>query len=77
MIFSGGRDIVFGGNVKIDKALLDRARKYAKVAGYSGVDEFVAHALENELAKLDEAKGGGSETDPAVLDRLRGLGYIE
>lgn len=68
---------MFGGNVRIDKALLERARSYAKVAGYSSVDEFIAHALENELAKLDEAKGEGKETDAAVLERLRGLGYIE
>lgn len=68
---------MFGANVKLDKSLLERAKKYAKVAGYQGVDEFIAHALENELAKLDEAKGTGQETDQAVLDRLRGLGYIE
>lgn len=68
---------MFGANVKLDKALLERAKKYAKVAGYQSVDEFIAHALENELAKLDEAKGTGQETDQAVLDRLRGLGYIE
>jgi hypothetical protein len=68
---------VFGGNVKLDKALLERAKRYAKAAGYGSVDEFVAHALENELTRLDDAKGGGQETDPAVLERLRGLGYIE
>ncbi len=68
---------MFGGNVKIDKELLERVKRYAKAAGYSSPDEFIVHAIENELAKLDEAKGGGSETDPAVLDRLRGLGYIE
>ncbi|MBE7505688.1 MAG: hypothetical protein HS101_05300 [Planctomycetia bacterium] len=68
---------MFGANVKLDKSLLERAKKYAKVAGYQSVDEFIAHALENELAKLDEAKGTGQETDQAVLDRLRGLGYIE
>jgi len=68
---------VFGGNVKIDKNLLERVKKYADAAGYSSADEFIAHAIEKELAKLDEAKGGGSETDAAVLDRLRGLGYIE
>ena len=68
---------MFGGNVKIDKNLLERVKKYADAAGYSSADEFIAHAIEKELAKLDEAKGGGSETDAAVLDRLRGLGYIE
>jgi metal-responsive CopG/Arc/MetJ family transcriptional regulator len=68
---------VFGGNVKLDKNLLERVKKYADAAGYSSPDEFIAHAIEKELAKLDEAKGSGSESDAAVLDRLRGLGYIE
>ena len=68
---------MFGGNVKLEKALLERVKKYADAAGYSSVDEFIAHAIEKELAKLDEAKGEGAETDPAVLDRLKGLGYIE
>ncbi len=68
---------MFGGNVKLDKQLLERVKSYAKAAGYGSVEEFIAHALEKELAKLDEAKGGGMEDDPAVLERLRGLGYIE
>ena len=68
---------MFGGNVKLDKNLLERVKKYADAAGYSSADEFIAHAIEKELAKLDQAKGGGSEPDAAVLDRLRGLGYIE
>ncbi len=68
---------MFGGNVKLDKALLERVKKYAEAAGYSSTDEFITHAIEKELAKLDEAKGDGAETDQAVLDRLKGLGYIE
>lgn len=68
---------MFGGNVKIDKGLLERVRKYAEAAGYSSPDEFITHAIEKELTELDKVKGGGAETDPAVLDRLRGLGYIE
>jgi metal-responsive CopG/Arc/MetJ family transcriptional regulator len=68
---------MFGGNVKLDKKLLERVQKYAAAAGYSSPEEFIAHALEKELAKLDEAKGPGTKTDPAVLERLRGLGYIE
>jgi len=58
--------------IKIDAALYDRAKRAAETAGYSGVDEFIAHAIENELAKLkvEEAEG-------QVADQLRGLGYIE
>ena len=58
--------------IRIDAGLLERATRVAEVAGYSSVDEFVAHLVEKELAR--------SETDDAerqVADRLRGLGYIE
>ncbi|MBN2561200.1 MAG: hypothetical protein JXQ75_09750 [Phycisphaerae bacterium] len=68
---------MLGGNVKLDKNLLGRVKKYAEAAGYSSPDEFITHAIEKELAKLDQAKGDGAETDPAVLERLKGLGYIE
>lgn len=69
-----------GKNVKIDKHLLERCKQYAEIAGYSSVDEFIAHAIENELKKLDDAKndqGDGSDDEAAVMERLRGLGYIE
>lgn len=68
-----------GKNVKIDKHLLERCKQYADIAGYSSVDEFIAHAIENELKKLDDAKGGdeGGDDEAAVMERLRGLGYIE
>ncbi len=58
--------------IKIDSGLYDRAKRAAETAGYSSVDEFVAHCIENELRKLktDEAEG-------RVADQLRGLGYIE
>ena len=59
-------------SVKIDQGLYDRAKQAAQAAGYSSVEEFVAHCIENELQKLkvDEAEG-------RVADQLRGLGYIE
>jgi len=62
---------VIGKNVKIDKALLSRAKRYARIAGYASVEEFVAHALEKELAKLDDA-----QTEDEIRRRLQGLGYI-
>lgn len=68
---------MLGGNIKLDKHLLERVKKYAKAAGYSSPEEFISHTLEKELANLDEARGEGMENDPAVLERLRGLGYIE
>jgi hypothetical protein len=58
--------------VKIDPGLYERAKRAAETAGYSSVDEFIAHCIENELQKqkVEEAEG-------QVADQLRGLGYIE
>ena len=62
---------MFGKNVKLDKALLAKAERFARIAGYSSADEFVAHALEKELAKLE-----GAESEAEIRKRLQGLGYI-
>jgi hypothetical protein len=58
--------------IKIDSSLFDRAKRAAETAGYSSVDEFVAHCIETAIEKLkvEEAEG-------RVSDQLRGLGYIE
>jgi hypothetical protein len=58
--------------VKIEPALYDRAKRAAEAGGYSGVDEFIAHCVENELKKLNVDEG-----EEKVADQLRGLGYIE
>ena len=63
---------MFGsGSVKLDKALVARVKRYADMAGYSSVEEFITHALEKEIKHLDEA---GSEEE--IKKRLKGLGYI-
>jgi hypothetical protein len=60
--------------VKIDKDLHRRASEHAAAAGYSSVDEFVAHCIEKEL----HASGQDTDQDEQqVADRLKGLGYIE
>jgi hypothetical protein len=66
----GGTDM-FGSNVKIDKALLAKVKRYADLAGYSSVDEFITHALEKEIAHLEEA-----DSPEEIKKRLKGLGYI-
>jgi hypothetical protein len=64
--------MMFGGDrIKIDKDLLEKIKKYAKVAGYSSPEEFVKHALEKELAKLEDA-----DSEDEIKKRLQGLGYI-
>jgi hypothetical protein len=62
---------MFGSSIKLDKALLAKARRYADLAGYSSVEEFITHVLEKEIAHLDTAG-----TDDEIKKRLKGLGYI-
>jgi len=59
------------GNVKLDKTLLAKVKRYADLAGYSSPDEFITHALEKEIARLETA-----DSDEEVKKRLKGLGYI-
>ncbi|MDP2318398.1 MAG: hypothetical protein Q8O42_03535 [Acidobacteriota bacterium] len=62
---------MFGSNIKLDKALLARVKRYADLAGYSSVDEFVTHVIEKELAKFE-----GSDSEEEIKKKLKGLGYI-
>lgn len=63
---------MFGsGRIKLDKAIMAKVKRYADLAGYSSVEEFVIHALEKELKHLDEA-----ESEDEIKKRLKGLGYI-
>ena len=62
---------MFGSYVKIDKELLIKIKKFAAIAGYSSVEEFVNHALEKEISKID-----GADSEEEIKKRLRGLGYI-
>ncbi|MCX7016063.1 MAG: hypothetical protein NTW86_26485 [Candidatus Sumerlaeota bacterium] len=62
---------MFGPRLKIDKALLDKAKKHAEMAGYSSVEEFVTHLLEREIAQLEEA-----DSEEEIKKKLKGLGYL-
>ncbi|HKX45815.1 MAG TPA: hypothetical protein VJP77_03880 [Planctomycetota bacterium] len=64
---------MFGGanKIKLDKDLLDRVKRVAEVAGYASHEEFVVHLIERELAQFE-----GADTDEAITEKLRGLGYI-
>ncbi len=50
----------------------ERVKRCADAAGYSSPQEFVEHVLERELAKLEDA-----ESDEEIVNKLRGLGYID
>jgi metal-responsive CopG/Arc/MetJ family transcriptional regulator len=58
--------------VKLDPALLDRAKAAAEKAGYSSMEEFIRHAVEKELGRIEEAQG-----KEEVMKQLKGLGYLE
>lgn len=58
--------------IKLDTALLERAKLAAQKAGYSSVEEFVTHLVEKELARVED-----DADDRIAAERLRGLGYIE
>ena len=58
--------------IKLDKNLLERAEVFAVKAGYSSVEEFIAHIIEREIANFDS----GNESEEEVKKRLEGLGYI-
>lgn len=57
--------------IKLDKDLMDKVKKYAKLAGYSSPEEFITHCLEKEIAKLEE-----SDSEEEIKKKLKGLGYI-
>ena len=58
--------------VSVDKALWKRLRKIAELAGYSSTIEFVIHLLEKVVVNIQE----DGESDEAIREKLRGLGYI-
>lgn len=62
---------MFGSKVKLSKELYARVKKFAALAGYSSVDEFVQHALEKEVKALE-----GSDSEDEIKKKLQGLGYI-
>jgi len=57
--------------VKLDKELMEKVKKFARLAGYTSPEEFVTHCLEKEIAKLEE-----SDSEEEVKKKLKGLGYI-
>jgi metal-responsive CopG/Arc/MetJ family transcriptional regulator len=57
--------------VKLEKSLVERIRKFSEIAGYSSPEEFITHALEKELAQLEDA-----EDEEEIKKRLQGLGYM-
>ena len=64
---------MFGSKIKLDKDLLERCKQHAEKAGYSSVDEFIAHTLEKELRDKEK---DSEEDEEEIAKRLKGLGYL-
>ena len=62
---------MFGKRVRLEGELYREVKRVADAAGYSSVEEFVAHVLEKELARFEDA-----DSEEEIRKRLRGLGYI-
>jgi hypothetical protein len=59
-------------SIKLNASLCERAKIAAARLGYSSVEEFIEHAVEKQLASLEEA---GTKEDVAL--KLKGLGYLD
>lgn len=57
--------------IQLDPALMEKVRAAAARAGYASADEYVAHVLERELSRTEDASH-----DDDVKKKLEGLGYI-
>ncbi len=57
---------------KLNTALYERARLIAGKSGYSSTEEFIEHAIEKQLSILEDG-----EPKDEVLNKLKGLGYLE
>jgi metal-responsive CopG/Arc/MetJ family transcriptional regulator len=62
---------MFGNKIKLEKGLLERCKQVAEKLGYSSVDEFIAHTLEQELKDKETISD-----EEEISKRLKGLGYL-
>jgi Arc/MetJ-type ribon-helix-helix transcriptional regulator len=58
--------------VKLNASLCDRAKQLVERAGYSSLEEFIEHAMERDLARLEN-----SQSKEELMHKLKGLGYLK
>ncbi len=58
--------------VKLNSSICDRARQVVERAGYSSLEEFIEHAMERDLTRLET-----SESKEELMRKLKGLGYLK
>lgn len=59
-------------SIKLPKTLWERVERASQAAGYASAEEFVEHLLNRELKKLEP-----TEPDEHIVERLKGLGYLD
>ena len=64
--------MVLRPKIRVSRDLFERARDHAEAAGYSSVEELVAHLLEKEIDREE----GSAESEDLIEKRLKGLGYL-
>lgn len=64
--------------LKIAPVLFGRLKSAAAQAGYSSVEEFALHALEQGVERIEQESARQQASDKKQIDhQLRGLGYLE
>jgi metal-responsive CopG/Arc/MetJ family transcriptional regulator len=58
--------------VKLSKDLWERVKRVSDAAGYTSPEEFIQHIVEREVTKLES-----TGSNAALLEKLKGLGYLE
>lgn len=59
--------------IKLDKAIVARAREQARTRGYASVEEYLTHLVERDLT----AAMASDDEKQAIVDKMKGLGYLE
>jgi hypothetical protein len=62
---------MFGSRIKLDRVLLARIKRHVDLSGYSSIEEFITHAVEKEIVRLE-----ATEPEQELKKKLKGLGYI-
>ena len=63
---------MFEPRIKVPRRLYEKLAKMAKSRGYSSTEECAIHTLESAVETL-----AAEETESAIRERLKGLGYLE
>ena len=63
---------MFKPTVTLKKDTWARLKRCSTAAGYATPEEFVEHILTRELERLEDA-----ESDAEIVNKLKGLGYLE